>query len=111
MSVIPVFEGVCLGCGEFAVPDHHFDAPEGPAHRVPKQVPDGSCRRGEFPNSPGAGSCGPVIMPWGVKACRTCGCTELSACLDPDTGVPCSWAEPDLCSACVTPIQVRSATS
>ena len=28
--------------------------------------------------------------------CRECGCTDDHAC-DP----PCSWAEPDLCSACV----------
>lgn len=30
--------------------------------------------------------------------CRGCGCTDLEACLV--DGVPCSWVEPDLCSAC-----------
>ncbi len=30
--------------------------------------------------------------------CRRCGCSELDACQP-----SCSWAEPDLCSACVQP--------
>lgn len=34
--------------------------------------------------------------------CNACGCTEMSACLSPE-GVPCSWAEPGLCSSCVAP--------
>jgi hypothetical protein len=33
--------------------------------------------------------------------CRLCGCTELdcAGCIE-KTGAPCSWVEPDLCSAC-----------
>lgn len=32
------------------------------------------------------------------KKCRVCGCTEDNACMT--EGVPCSWVEDDLCSAC-----------
>lgn len=32
--------------------------------------------------------------------CRGCGCTEQHACLS--DALPCHWAEPDLCSACVS---------
>jgi hypothetical protein len=34
--------------------------------------------------------------------CRVCGCTDddCSECIE-RTGEPCSWVEPDLCSACV----------
>lgn len=32
--------------------------------------------------------------------CRKCGCTDQCACTTTE-GLPCSWAEPDLCSACV----------
>jgi hypothetical protein len=37
-----------------------------------------------------------------TPACRVCGCTndDCSKCIA-RTGQPCSWAEPDLCSACV----------
>lgn len=35
------------------------------------------------------------------RSCRVCGCTQTTACTEPDTGRPCCWAEPDLCSACV----------
>lgn len=38
--------------------------------------------------------------------CRVCGCTETTPCLDPETGEPCFWVEPDLCSACVSKHQV-----
>jgi hypothetical protein len=31
-----------------------------------------------------------------VATCRVCGCTDMRAC-EP----PCSWVEPDLCSACI----------
>lgn len=31
----------------------------------------------------------------GNVRCRVCGCTEVEAC-----NPPCSWREPDLCSAC-----------
>lgn len=33
--------------------------------------------------------------------CRLCGCTQDEACEVPQTGEPCSWVKPDLCSACV----------
>lgn len=33
------------------------------------------------------------------RFCRECGCTEADACLDA-SGVPCSWLDDDLCSAC-----------
>lgn len=37
-----------------------------------------------------------------VPACRVCGCTndDCRQCID-KTGKPCTWIEPDLCSACV----------
>jgi ParB family chromosome partitioning protein len=35
-----------------------------------------------------------------VRACRVCGCTETTPCID-EVGDTCSWAERDLCSACV----------
>lgn len=36
-----------------------------------------------------------------VRRCRVCGCTDAdcSSCVE-RTGMPCSWVEPDLCSAC-----------
>jgi hypothetical protein len=34
----------------------------------------------------------------GLRTCRSCGCTDLQACVV--EGVPCSWVEADLCSAC-----------
>lgn len=34
--------------------------------------------------------------------CRGCGCTDTTPCCD-DEGNACSWAEPDLCSACAGP--------
>lgn len=38
----------------------------------------------------------------GPGVCRVCGCTEANCTLCIErTGEPCSWAEPDLCSACV----------
>jgi hypothetical protein len=38
------------------------------------------------------------------RACRVCGCTDddCTQCIEA-TGVPCSWAEPDLCSRCASP--------
>lgn len=33
-----------------------------------------------------------------LRACRVCGCTEISACVT-EAG-PCWWVEGDLCSAC-----------
>lgn len=44
------------------------------------------------------------IWDWTPPAgiCRICGCWDFDACLDPESGEPCSWVEPNLCSACVT---------
>lgn len=36
--------------------------------------------------------------------CRICGCTDNNACLDPDLGITCGWAEPDLCTFCAAAI-------
>ncbi len=33
------------------------------------------------------------------RCCRACGCTENNACICND-GLPCAWAEDDLCTAC-----------
>jgi hypothetical protein len=38
------------------------------------------------------------------QICRTCGCSHYDPCLG-----GCSWAEPDLCSACVTAVAPASA--
>lgn len=35
--------------------------------------------------------------------CRSCGCSQLDACRP-----SCSWAEPDLCSACVAPAEAAA---
>jgi len=32
--------------------------------------------------------------------CRVCGCTDVAACEDEATGMPCHWAAPGLCSRC-----------
>ena len=32
--------------------------------------------------------------------CEVCGCTDDMACIDLTTGLPCHWAEEDLCSVC-----------
>lgn len=39
-----------------------------------------------------------------VRRCRVCGCTDddCSGCIE-RTGVPCSWVDVDLCSACYQP--------
>jgi hypothetical protein len=37
----------------------------------------------------------------GELRCRECGCREVQACINAVTLEGCSWAEPDLCSACV----------
>jgi len=44
----------------------------------------------------------PQLQRAQVRRCRVCGCSEDNACIDPDTGEPCYWVEPDLCSACAT---------
>jgi hypothetical protein len=39
------------------------------------------------------------------RRCRSCGCTEFTACVvDEDTGETCRWVEWDLCSACLPPL-------
>lgn len=42
----------------------------------------------------------PEGRPGVPGACRGCGCTDERACFDPDTELPCHWAEPGLCSVC-----------
>ena len=32
--------------------------------------------------------------------CEVCGCTDERACIDLQTGEPCHWTEPNLCSCC-----------
>lgn len=40
------------------------------------------------------------------RACRICGCTDddCSQCVEAQ-GIPCHWAEPDLCSRCACPVK------
>lgn len=40
------------------------------------------------------------------QKCRVCGCTnqDCSGCIE-RTGKPCTWAEPDLCSACLAEME------
>jgi hypothetical protein len=49
--------------------------------------------------------------PTEVRACRECGCTESTPCIDPVSGDPCSWAEKDLCSACQEKMQKKTVKS
>jgi hypothetical protein len=35
-----------------------------------------------------------------VQTCRICGCTDVKACVDKETGETCTWAAEDLCSTC-----------
>lgn len=39
--------------------------------------------------------------------CRGCGCQDLSACWDEESGTPCFWVEVDLCSRCASTITDR----
>jgi hypothetical protein len=34
------------------------------------------------------------------QVCSFCGCTERRACIHPEYGYPCSWAEPGVCDFC-----------
>lgn len=34
-----------------------------------------------------------------IDVCRGCGCEEGNACVDED-GIPCHWAQPEICSQC-----------
>jgi hypothetical protein len=38
---------------------------------------------------------GPDLAVLGIRACRLCGCTETSACVE-----GCQWIAADLCSSC-----------
>lgn len=41
------------------------------------------------------------------RTCRVCGCSEHDACVDPDTGQTCGWADvpgSPLCTACRTAV-------
>ena len=46
------------------------------------------------------------LLAAAAPKCRECGCTDNAAC-ETDAGV-CSWAEPDLCSACVPPASTKA---
>lgn len=45
--------------------------------------------------------CGHSFTDPEERTCRVCGCTDddCSQCIE-KTGEPCTWIEPDLCSAC-----------
>lgn len=45
-----------------------------------------------------------------AQTCRKCGCTDddCSQCIE-KTGVPCTWVEPDLCSACALQAKPKEA--
>lgn len=36
-----------------------------------------------------------------MRTCIHCGCTDDDACVDPVSGLSCSWVSEDECSACV----------
>lgn len=42
--------------------------------------------------------------PQKEQVCHICGCSDLMACPG-----GCAWVEPDLCSSCATPEQIREA--
>ena len=42
------------------------------------------------------------------RQCRICGCTDISACVDP-AGEPCCWNDDDLCSVCAEGLQFLAA--
>ncbi len=39
-------------------------------------------------------------------ACRVCACTDNDCADQHNTGEPCTWVGPDLCSACTSPLPV-----
>lgn len=41
-----------------------------------------------------------------ADACRICGCTDYTPCIDPG-GEPCCWVEDDLCSQCAPESEVE----
>lgn len=38
------------------------------------------------------------MMDTSLRTCRVCGCWDLEPCVDPATGLACSWVSLDLCS-------------
>jgi hypothetical protein len=44
----------------------------------------------------------PDLAAFGIRACRSCGCTDMSGC---EHG--CIWVAADLCSACARPAPAR----
>ena len=36
-----------------------------------------------------------------MRQCKHCGCTDLRACVDLESGTTCAWVLPDVCSFCV----------
>lgn len=32
--------------------------------------------------------------------CKHCGCSDLNACVEPETGTTCRWVLPNVCSFC-----------
>lgn len=41
-----------------------------------------------------------VPPPPEPNQCWGCGCTDQTACVDPDTRQPCHWVKADFCSVC-----------
>lgn len=41
--------------------------------------------------------------------CKECGCQDLSACWDEESGTPCFWVEEDLCSRCASQFTAEEA--
>ena len=54
----------------------------------------------EFPTGRPGGP--PILKP---RMCRSCGCTDYRACLDPVRGLPCHWVEDDFCSVCADELE------
>ena len=53
-------------------------------------------------DAPGPCPCEAFLYEAG--GCRTCGCTDDDCyCCVQHTGMPCSWIEVDLCTACAAP--------
>jgi hypothetical protein len=45
----------------------------------------------------------PLVCADCLRTCAGCGCTDNNACIDPETGEPCAWAEGvdiDICTRC-----------
>jgi hypothetical protein len=70
--------------------------------RIDPAKPDGSLPDGWTKKDYEQGSCFICPEDQGAAVCRVCGCTDEHGC-ETDDG-PCSWVEPDLCSACALPL-------